>query len=191
MDCILLDYSKAFDKVPHKKVPHQRLLLTLHYYGVRGPTREWIKSFLHKRTQQFLVNGKSSKQAPVLSDVPRGTVLGPLVFLAYVNGMPACMTSNIKPSADDSLLYRRISSGENSVRLHENLDKLQEWEKTWVMSFHLEKFEVLRITNKTKPIISDYRIHGHKLSLAINHIPKSKQQKARQVAAATGERFTT
>ena len=104
--------------------------------------------------------------------------------------MPACVTLNIKLFADDSLLYHRISSEEDSVRLlQEDLNKLQEWEKTWLMCFHSEKCEVLRIPNKTKPIISDYHIHGHKLSLAINHIPKSKQQNARQVAAATGERL--
>ena len=129
MDCVLLDISKASDKVPH-----QRLLSKLHYYGVWGHTLEWIKSFLHNCTQ--LVNGKSSKQVPVLSGVPQGTVLGRLVFLSYTNDMPAFVTSNIK-------LYCRISSGEDSVRLQEDLDKLQEWEKTWLMSFHPEKCEVL------------------------------------------------
>ena len=103
MDCVLLDFSKTFDKVSH-----QRLLLKLHYYGVRGPILEWIKSFLHKRTQQVLVNSKSSKEAPVLSGVLQGTELSPLFFSAYINDMPAYVTSNIKLFADDSLLYHRI-----------------------------------------------------------------------------------
>ena len=81
--------------------------------------------------------------------------MGPLLFLAYINDMPDCVTSHIKLFAGDSLLYVRIRSKEGAVRLQEDLNKLQEWEKTWPMDFHPDKCEILRNTNKVKPIYYD------------------------------------
>ena len=75
------------------------------------------------------------------------------------------------------------------MRLQEDLNRLIEWEETWLMHFHPAKCETLRITNKVKTINYDYYIHNHKLSLAIDHIPKSKQEKARQRATNHGERI--
>ena len=182
MDCIMLDFSKAFDKVPHKRLLHK-----LHYYGVRGETLNWIQAFLSSRTQTVLVNGKQSKQAPVLSGVPQGTVLGPLLFLAYINDMPECVSSDLRLFADDSLLYRRIKSVEDATILQQDLDKLQEWESKWLMQFHPEKCFTLRVTKKTKPLKSNYTIHGHTLLSAIDQVPKSQQKRARQEEEASGK----
>ncbi|MCG8033368.1 MAG: reverse transcriptase family protein, partial [Candidatus Thiodiazotropha taylori] len=103
IDAILLDFSKAFDKVPH-----QRLLLKLNHYGIRNNILAWIKDFLSARTQEVVIDGSKSTPAPVTSGVPQGTVLGPLLFLAYINDMPECVKSSIKLFADDSLLYRKV-----------------------------------------------------------------------------------
>ena len=112
VDVILLDFEKAFDKVPHS-----RLLYKLDYYGVRGKVNNWIKAFLSKRKQQVVLEGVKSGQEDVLSGVPQGTVLGPLLFLTYINDMPECTDSNVPLFADDSLLYRVIQSPEDSKQL--------------------------------------------------------------------------
>jgi hypothetical protein len=79
VDIILLDFSKAFDTVAH-----QRLLHKLQYYGMRGRTLQWTKDFLNNRLQQVLIDGHTSSTAEVLSGVPQGTVLGPLLFLTSI-----------------------------------------------------------------------------------------------------------
>ena len=104
IDAILLDFSKAFDKVPHR-----RLAQKLHHYGIRGDLLSWIESFLSERNQQVLVEGHSSQSTPVTSGVPQGSVLGPLLFLLYINDMPGKVASTSRLFADDSLLYRRIN----------------------------------------------------------------------------------
>ena len=160
MDAILLDFSKAFDKVSH-----QCLAIKLDHYGIRGNLLQWIKSFLANRTQQVLVEGHTSSPAPVTSGVPQGTVLGPLLFLIYINDLPLKVSSTTRLFADNILLYRRIKSQEDARILQEDLDKLQEWERDWQMSFNVSKCEVITVTWKRNPIKTTYTIHGHDLTV--------------------------
>ena len=101
LDVIILDFSKAFDTVPHS-----RLLGKLHHYGIKGNLLRWIEEFLVGRTQSVLVDGTKSPEEAVLSGVPQGTVLGPLMFLLYINDMPSQVQRDTRCRlfADDSLL---------------------------------------------------------------------------------------
>ena len=95
-DVVVLDFSKAFDVVPH-----QRLLHKLDHYGIRGTTLNWIQNFLTNITQKVVVDGSSSESARVKSGVPQGTVLGPLLFFTYINDLPSTVSSHVRLFADD------------------------------------------------------------------------------------------
>jgi hypothetical protein len=121
IDIILLDFSKTFDKVPHK-----RLLNKLNYYGIRSNTLQWIYSFLHDCKQLVLLEGVKS------------TVLGPLLFLIYINDLPQNLHSSAKLLADDCLLYREVNTTSDTNKLQEDLDMLQKWESKWQMAFNAD-----------------------------------------------------
>ena len=160
-DAILLDFSKAFDKVDHLG-----LLSKLEHLGIRGPLLEWTSSFLIGRKQRVVVDGQASPHSDVLSGVPQGTVLGPLFFLVYINDISKGLSQGtfIRLFADDSLLYRQINSPKDCETLQKDLDILQNWESKFKMEFHPEKCNLLQITNKRKPIDFIYKIHNTPLS---------------------------
>ena len=143
---------------------HHRLLLKTEHYGVRGSTLKWIADFLNNRTQQVVVDGQFSTEVEVTSGVPQGSVLGSLLFLIFINDLPDYIkNSTVRLFADDCVLYKSITSPEDSVKLQEDLYHLQEWEQQWMMKFHPLKCQVLRITNKRNPLQSSYTIDDHVL----------------------------
>ncbi len=158
IDAILLDFSKAFDKVPH-----QRLLEKLCYYGINRQVRKWIEGFLVNRWQQVLIDGQSSRSSPVTFGVPEGTVLGPHLFLVYINDLPEFVTSTAHLFVDDCLLYHILSSAEDAAKLQQDLTNLQKWEDDWLISFNPDKCKVLRVTNKRKTYPATYSIRGQEL----------------------------
>ena len=164
-DAVLLDFSKAFDKVPHR-----RLLLKLSYSGVRGQLLSWIDNFLSGRTQSVILEGQCSQHSAVTSGVPQGTVIGPLLFLVYINDLPDCVKSQVRLFADDAFLYREISNQADCEQLQSDLQSLEKWEDKWQMSFNADKCHVIRFTNKRLPIIRGYTIHDHVLEV----VPSAK-----------------
>ena len=158
VDAVVMDFSKAFDKVAHN-----RLLWKLEEYGVERRTLCWIRHFLRDRSQCVVVDGKRSDPAPVTSGVPQGSVIGPILFLVYINDLPDCVSSSIRLFADDTIIYRHIKSEADGQALQDDLRHLEDWERSWQMEFHPGKCTVLRITHKRKPIIRQYYLHNLQL----------------------------
>jgi len=103
LDIVYLDYRKAFDSVPH-----QRLLEKFRGLGINGRLLLWIEDFLVSRTMKVGISGTFSKLQAVLSGVPQGSVLGPLLFLLFINELPTWITNEIRMFADDTKLWCRI-----------------------------------------------------------------------------------
>ena len=114
----ILDFAKAFDKVTHVRLAHK-----LNYYGVRGPLLQWLQSFLTDCTQKVIINGSHSSPCHVTSGVLQGSVLGPVLFLMYINDI-ANIHSQLRLFADDCLLYRPIHSFDDHKILQSDLDSL-------------------------------------------------------------------
>ena len=140
-DVVVLDFSKAFDVVPHQRIFHK-----LDHYGIRGTTLNCIQNFLTNRTQKVVVDGSSSESARVRSAVPQGTVLGPLLFLTYINDLPSMVSSHVRLFADDCLLYRPIKCRADQEQLQRDLSALQDWADRWEMCFKPSKCSVLRVS---------------------------------------------
>ena len=100
---IIMDFAKAFGRVPHRRLLHK-----LDYYGIRVSTHKWINSWLSGRTQQEVLDGQASDPVPVLSGVPQGSVLGPILFLNFINDLPDNIRSSVRLFADDCVLNRNI-----------------------------------------------------------------------------------
>ena len=126
-DVLALDFSKAFDKVPHA-----HLYQKLSHYGVHGSILSWLKAFLTDRSQYVILNNMKSYATSVLSGVPQGTVLAPLLFLIYINDLPTCVQSKIRRYADDVLMYSYINSKDDCISLQKDLTALEQWSHTKV-----------------------------------------------------------
>ena len=104
IDLILLDFSKAYDKVAHEK-----LISKLQFYEIRGKTLSWVKDFLDSRSQAIVLNGDKSDKIAVSSGVLQGSVLGPILFLVYINDLPDQVKSRVRLFADDTAIYLKVS----------------------------------------------------------------------------------
>ena len=152
--CLLLDFAKAFDSVPH-----ERLLLKLSSLGIHGDILKWLRFFLTQRKQHVVINGAYSDWANVTSGVPRGTVLGPLLFLLYVNDLDSVVKcSTVKLFADDVLLYASVRSTKDCSALQDDLAAIFHWTNRWQLRLNPNKCEALAITNKRIQLTYTYRI---------------------------------
>ena len=153
MKACILDFSKAFDKVRH-----QKLLSKLAKYGISHQLVSWIDSFLADRVQTVVVDGRESSEASVSSGVPQGSIVGPALFLYYINDLPDTITSTVRLFADDTIIY---NTAENHEILQADLRRLETWEKEWDMEFHPLKCEHVTFTRKTtKRVNRTFKLHS-------------------------------
>ena len=150
-DLIIMDFAKAFDKVPHRRLLHKL------DYGIRGSTHKWINSWLSGRTEQVVLDGQASDPVPVLSGVPQGSVIGPVLFLLFINDLPDNIRSSVRLFAVDCVLYRNIHSLQDCLTL--------QWEAEWQMKFNVAKCHSMRVTRHQhhKQILFDYSLHNQTL----------------------------
>ena len=141
---------------------HCLLLHKLDHYGIRGPTFEWILSYLTGCSQRVVCNGCVSDAVNVTSGVPQGTVLGPLLFLIYINDLPNCITSCCSLFADDCLLYKQIYNKDDQETLQWDLHNLELWANKWLMFFNINKCEVHQISLKNI-IEHSYMLYDHSI----------------------------
>jgi ribonuclease P/MRP protein subunit RPP40 len=134
VDVIYLDFQKAFDKVPHR-----RLMKKVYAMGIGGEIYNWIEDRLKDRKQRVCLTGSSSGWANVSSGVPQGSVVGPLLFLIYINDIDNGIATRILKFADDTKLYRQVGTANDNANLRNDLEKLVGWSKEWLMLFNVQK----------------------------------------------------
>ena len=140
IDVIYTDFSKAFDKVPHKL-----LILKLKAFGISENIISWIEAWLRCRKQRVVLGENASEWCNVTSGVPQGSVLGPLLFVLYINDLPTNMHHSMKLYADDSKIIGVIKSPEDTIELQRDIDRAVEWSNQWLLKFNIEKCKALHI----------------------------------------------
>ena len=140
VDVIYLDFAKAFDKVDHNI-----LLKKAHALGIQGKTLKWIQAFLQNRQQRVIVNGNLSSPHQVISGVPQGSVIGPLLFLILISDIDKnTMHSTVSSFADDTRVTKGLTNEIDAVDLQNDIFQIYGWSEENNMQFNSLKFEVLR-----------------------------------------------
>lgn len=162
LDVVYFDFRKAFDTVPHR-----RLLSKLRGYGITGNTLEWIEHFLIGRRQRVQVKGKPSRWHQVKSGIPQGSVLGPTLFVIYINDLPDTVLSLLYLFADDTKLYREIESPADELALQDDLSRMSQWSALWLLEFHPDKCKSMSVSTRGRRIPeSSYKLEATELQHA-------------------------
>ena len=165
-DVIYLDFSKAFDSVNHDII----LSKLKHQYKIDGALLKFIANYLKGRKQRVVVENEFSDVKDVLSGVPQGSIIGPLLFVLFINDITACLSAgtNIAIYADDTKIWRSISSNEDHLILQNDLSMLHDWSISNKMKFNIGKCKVLSVTHLRQPLLDIlpevqfmYEINGH------------------------------
>ena len=147
-----MDFSKAFDKVPY-----ERLFNKLKSHGISGNVPNWIKKWLSNRRQRVCIEGEFSEWAEVTSGVPQGSVLGPILFIIYIDDLDSNVISKLDKFADDSKLGKSLSSQDDVECLRKDLISMEKWSSEWQMQFNTDKCAVMHLGRKNTA--SQYTVH--------------------------------
>ena len=141
---VFLDISKAFDRVWHRGLLHK-----LNYVGIRGRLLDWFSDYLTNRRQRVVLPGSCSDWSYLKAGVPQGSILGPLLFLIFINDIVNDINSNIRLFADDTSLYIIVDTPQNTASVMNNdLSKINTWATKWLVTFNPAKSESLLITRR-------------------------------------------
>ena len=140
VDCMYLDFRKAFDAVPHRRLIHK-----IKGYGIRGNVLNWVTDFLSNRTQYVSLDGISSEFINVSSGVPQGSVLGPTLFIYYINDLPDVVDTLLKIFADDTKSYDKAETEEDRTKLQNSINNLVKWSADWLLGFNCDKCNCLHL----------------------------------------------
>lgn len=157
LDMIYLDFRKAFDVVPHC-----RLMLKIRTMGILCKISDWIEAWLRDRCQRVVINGECSDWCKVSSGVPQGSILGPLLFIIYINDIDSSVLSRLWKFADDTKTLGVVDNIDKVNSMREDVRKLYEWSIDWQIMFNLEKCKVMHIGVKNQN--HDYTLGGLRLS---------------------------
>lgn len=142
---VFCDISKAFDRVLHKGV-----LYKLKLYGICNQITNWVENYLVERKQKVFLDGFSSSLRHTTSGVPQGSVLGPFLFLLYINDMSYDISNNLRLFADDTSIYVIVDNDTHAVTnsLVSDLDKICKWSDIWAVDFNPSKTNTLILVEK-------------------------------------------
>ena len=158
--CHLPRLSKAFNTVAHNE-----LLVKLHSLGITGNLWSWFRAYLTDRRQSVCVNNCLSTSLPVLSGVPQGSILGPLLFLVYINDLPSyASNSNLLLFADDTKCLKSITNLADCHKLQDDIDKLSLWCNQWRMKFNTTKCVLLSFHSKQVKATHSYQLNGQSIN---------------------------
>jgi len=159
VDTIYLDLAKAFDKVPH-----HRLMSKLKAHGIDGLVGNWIKAWLSDRWQRVCLDGSYSSWRRVWSGVPQGSVLGPILFLIFINDIDNTIHSSVLKFADDTKVYGIVDNQSDGQQLQDDLNALGDWAIKWQMKFNVDKCKVVHYGRDS--IGYKYSLYGQQLEEA-------------------------
>lgn len=140
LDTIYLDFRKAFDTVPHKRLSNK-----IKSYGIGGKISTWIADYLRGRTQRVSVNGSTSNWSDVTSGIPQGSVLGPILFVIFINDLPDAVDSVTRIFADDTKMYGRVVTEDDRECIQRDIERLSEWSEEWQLKFNTSKCSVMHL----------------------------------------------
>ena len=158
-DTIYTDYSAAFQSVNHTLISHK----LEHSYMLRANALKWFVSYLTDRRQRVIVNGKTSAWKPVISGVPEGSILAPLIFSLFINDLPQTLDSECLMYADDVKIFRKISTPSDGRLLQDDLERLSAWSVRWGLTLNPSKCKSFTITLRRTPVQTGYYIGNSKL----------------------------